>query len=411
MNQLNHILKLLVRLVLMLPILWLCFFNASLYYDPGFKESSAAEVKYNEDVYHQLNFLKLKLAEGAGEEMQTIFPEGFIFINVLYGLTWCELIKGQVENTDLYQEGIQEITSTIAKMDSREAKRIFPEELPLKYGAFYRGWSNYLLGKKIGLQSEEHREEGEVELFKQNCQDINEAIITSTSPYLESYKSQKWPADGVIAVASLKLSDQVFKENQYEKTLEEWLGKVKAKLDKETGLIPHAVHYRTDEAIEGARGCSQSLILNFLKDIDESFAEDQFQKYKNLFLTRRVGMPGIREYPKGTFGLGDVDSGPVIFGVGGAASIVGQRTMGRYGEWSVYKQLRNSIESFGMGINIGTEKKYLFGKLPMADAFIAWSNSIEGAEVEQVATGSWRIIAQLLSILLVLMIGFFIFKL
>lgn len=117
-------------------------------------------------------------------------------------------------------------------------------------------------------------------------------------------------------------------------------------------------------------------------------------------------MPGIREYPEGQNGFGDIDSGPVIFGIGGAASIVGQRTMGLYDDWLTYKGLRNCIESFGVGMTSKSKKKYIFGILPMADAFIAWSNSIEKNEIKINEIAYWRLKAQLSSLILLV---FFIY--
>jgi len=49
--------------------------------------------------------------------------------------------------------------------------------------------------------------------------------------------------------------------------------------------------------------------------------------------------------------------------------------MAVHGEPEIARGLRNSIESFGVGLKSGKQKKYLFGALPMADAFIAWSNA------------------------------------
>lgn len=141
-----------------------------------------------------------------------------------------------------------------------------------------------------------------------------------------------------------------------------------------------------------------------MKEIDEEFAVEQFQKYKTHFLDWRWGMPGIREYPKGSTGHGDVDSGPVIFEIGGAASIVGQRTMGAYGDWLHYKGLGNCIEAFGVGNKSNEGKQYLFGQLPMADAFIAWSNSIEKSEITLNQKEYWRLKTQLLSLFVVLML-------
>lgn len=384
------------------------FFNCSLYYSPTF---SQGEFTYNQDVYEQLQHLKAQLKNGAGAEMQEIFPEGFIFINALYGLSWANLIENLPSESRIHEEGIQEISWTLEEMNSPTAKSIFPDNTPLKYGAFYRGWSNYVLGQKLKAQAPETRASKDIQLFQKNCEAISEALKSSQSPYLESYLGQKWPADGIIAASNLKLHDEVFESPIYEGQLRAWTKKVKLNLDPRTGLIPHSLDAESDEIIEGARGCSQSLILNFIHEIDPVFSNDQFLKYKEHFLDYRMKMPGIREYPKGIKGFGDVDSGPVILGIGGAASIVGQRTMAKYKDWATFMGLRNCIEAFGLGMTFGNKKRYLFGQLPMADAFIVWSNAIENTKMNMDNAISWRIPVHLLSLLLMVFFAYPIFKL
>jgi hypothetical protein len=109
-----------------------------------------------------------------------------------------------------------------------------------------------------------------------------------------------------------------------------------------------------------------------MKEIDSAFAAEQFTIFTKHFIETRFGLVGVREYPSGVIGIGDVDSGPVIFGMGGAASIVGIRTLGTYRNQKAYELLRG-IEAFGLPIENDAEKKYLLGLLPMADAFITWS--------------------------------------
>lgn len=276
----------------------------------------------------------------------------------------------------VYQEGIEELTWAIGQVQTPESKLIFDETLPLKYGAFYMGWTTYLLGSKLKVQVPEDRNEVEVALFKKNCRMIQFALEQQELPYLESYRGNTWPADGIIAVSALQLNNTYLDGNMHE-TIKDWLLKVKDNLDKIYGLIPHKVSHVTGDNIGGVRGCSQSLILNFMNDIDPSFAKEQFNIYKSLFIDTKMGLYGVREYPKGEFGLGDVDSGPVILGVGASASVVGQRTLGVFGEYNLYREIRNNIEGFGFAYTTSSNKKYLFGQMPMMDAFFAWSNTLE----------------------------------
>ena len=399
----RKLLKTFAKSFCILLLIGIFYLNLSLYSSSDFVYTQQGT--YNEDVYHQLQFLKSELHNGAGHKMQKIFPEGFIFINCLYGLSWVNLIEDLNHSSEIYEEGIQEISWTINEVHSPKGQAIFTKYLPLEYGAFYKGWSNFLLGKKLAIQLEEERNNAEVDLFFNNCMQISNALKNSESPYLESYRGATWPADGIIAVSSLALHDKIFGSN-FKKDLTIWLEKVKKNLDDETGLIPHSIYQKTGKTKEGARGCSQSLILNFLIEINPEFARQQFEIFKEKFPDKRFALPGIREYPKGTVGFGDIDSGPVILGIGGAASIVGQRTMGLYGDWTQYIGLKNCIEAFGLGYTWNSKKRYILGILPMADAFIAWSNSIEKPEDSDKAKSNWRINFHILSLVLFLIIGF-----
>lgn len=48
----------------------------------------------NSDALKQLHFLRRMLREeNAGEEMQSLYPEGYVFIHALYALAWCDVVE------------------------------------------------------------------------------------------------------------------------------------------------------------------------------------------------------------------------------------------------------------------------------------------------------------------------------
>lgn len=333
--------------------------------------------------------------KNAGLRMQNYFPEGFVFQNALYGLTWCDLIN-QDTDSSIRNEAILEIDWAIDELLSENGTYIFQEELPLKYGVFYRGWTNYLIGRRLLLDKKSQRL---LDIYETNRKDISQAFNTSESPYLESYNKACWPADNVIAISSLALEYDInISTSGPLKFYDTWFSKVQDRLDT-FGRIPHAVDWKSGECIQDSRGNSMSLMLCFLQDINHNFVKEQFQSYKKNFLDYRLGLPGIREYPKGVVGQGDVDSGPVIWDIGGAASIVGQRTMAINREWNTYEGLRNSIEAFGAAYTWQGQKKYVFGQMPMADAFIAWGKA--GHKPSEFHTSlNWRWKFQLGSLLI-----------
>ncbi len=309
-------------------------------------------------IVKQLRFIGNAIDDGADVEMQALYPEGFVFINSLYGLSWCDLVTA--DNT-FRKEGLIEMEKSLERLQSDEAKSIFYEETSIPLGAFYNGWSTYVLGRKI------ERQDHEVAVFKNSCEKIAQGF--SLEIYPESYPSQAWPGDVMVCMAVLALHDRLFPP-QYQNVIRRWITSVRQNLDR-NGLIPHSALHSGDP-VQTARGESQCLMLIFLREIDPDFAEEQFTRFKEKFIDSRFGLIGVREYPIGESGLGDVDSGPVILGMGGAASIVGIRTLATFEDVETMK-LRNGIEACALPWEDERERSYLFGTLPMADAFITWS--------------------------------------
>lgn len=403
----SKLLKLLFSSILILIIIGIIQLNVKSYRTIKFKNG------INQDVLHQLYFLKEQMHQGEADRMQQLFPEGFVFLNALYGLTWIELIEKLKPTHEIYQEGMVEIDWALKAILSDQGKAIFPKNIIPQYGAFYNGWSNYLLARKLAIQSNKNRTAKDITHFQQSCERIANAFLSvaNRTAYLESYKVQTWPADNILCIAALSWHDQLFTP-KYTTLIKTWLTQVQKRLDPKTGLIPHAVSPLTGKVKEGARGSSQSLMNNFLIEIDSTFGAEQFKKYKALFLDYRFGLPGIREYPKGEKGNGDIDSGPVILNIGGAASIVGMRSMERYNELDVAIGLRNAVEGFGVAYCNNKQKKHLFGTLPMADAFIAWGN-VAVKENTNRNSNNWRWAFHFQSIIfsiICLLILFFLYK-
>ncbi|RAW01191.1 hypothetical protein [Pseudochryseolinea flava] len=356
--------KFLLTAISSIVIFALLYINIKLYDGPVIDPIAAASV------IKQLRYFERAIDTGAAHEMQNMYPEGYVFMHALYGLTWADFALNHPHDT-LKRKAIEEIKTSWTAINSTDGKMPFDEMLPIRYGAFYTGWNNYLLGKLIQLTGKERADTVHVIAFKKACSEI--AYVMNKELFPESYDGMRWPADGIIALASLSLHDKIFTP-AYSATLSRWVNSVRRNVGT-GGLIPH----RTDaneNAIERARGSSQSLILNFLVEIDSSFAKEQFESFERLFLDQHFGLPFIREYPRGMAGEGDIDSGPVIWNIGSSATIVGARTLFIYGKSKEAQSISACIEAFGFPSTTPKAKHYLFEQLIIADAFIAWTNSV-----------------------------------
>lgn len=388
-------LKLTLLFFVLSILLWI---NIKLYYPPQIFEK--------EDIVLQLNFLEKELKEEhLGDEMQKIFPEGFVFVNALYGLSWCELGKEGIHKN----RAIEEALFAYNQIDSDKGKKGFNIYLDPLFGVFYSGWKNYLLGKLLSIDRRNLSLHIYEKAFKDQCEEIATAIENSETPFLQSYNTHAWPADMFLAVASLRIHDQLYTP-KYAGLIEQWLEKVKGSLDPETGMLPHKVNAVTGETIMGSRGCSMTLMLRLLSEIDIDFGKGQYALYRKSFLSASLGLPSVREYPIGTFGWGDVDSGPVIFGTGFSATITGIGTLAAYGDQQRARDIYSTVNAWGFDNTTDKSKRYLFGVLPMADAFIAWgrASSIRFYGNDEFEISNWWLKFHLISIIAFLSISLFL---
>lgn len=348
-------------------VIWL---NIALYKD-NFDRSERKK-----DIVLQLNFLSQELkVNHLGDSMQGIFPEGFVFANVLYGLSWCEV--GLAENNLKDKENaLKEALFAYNQINSSKAKSTFDASLNPENGIFYLGWKNYLLSKILLLDANFKGSDVYNKMYNYNCESIVNALKSKNTPFLESYRNQAWPADMCVAMASLSNYEKI-NDNRYKSVIKNWVAEIKSNIDPKTGLIPHKVNPENSKMIEGARGCSISLIIKMLSEIDLDFSKEQYKNYKKHFMTTSFGLPSINEYRRGTTGTGDIDSGPVIFGVGFSGTIVSIGTFAVMGDYDLAEKQYKTINAFGFSYRFSEQKKYIFGQLPIADAFIAWSRSAE----------------------------------
>jgi len=328
------------------------------------------------EIVKQLNFLENELKNNnLANKMQFQFPEGYVFINSLYGITCCQYFENY--SVDLIQKEklLIEAFWAYEQLKNEEAFNIFDDNTNPQLGIFYNGWKNYLLGKIIQNSDTNNLDKSILEEFRINSEIIAKAFSESESPYLESYSGASWPADSHVAIASLVLYNEMF-DNKYEDIVINWLEKVKSSVDVNTGLIPHSTNSK-GETLSGTRGCSIVLSLIFLSEIDKKFAVEQFNLFKELFIDKKFGFYCVREYPKGTSGFGDIDSGPVVFDVGFTATVVSLGVFNKFNESDFSNNFYVPLNIFGLSFENQNTKKYLLGKFPIADAFIAWCMSMK----------------------------------
>ncbi len=303
------------------------------------------------DVTAQLAFVESALDAGADTAAQQQFPEGHLFLNALWGLASVQ--AGQLDDARI----------ALRRIESDEGKAPFTESLRPAHGIFWAGWSNWLRANIVARDPDGL----EAETFRAASAEIAAAFDASDTPFLPAYPGSAWPVDATVAIASIRLHDKVFGA-RFEPTVQRWLDRAKARLDPATGLLPHR------DGAPGARATSAAMMAVFLPEIDAGFARDQYLKFRAAFVTHPLGFgPAVREYPRGTTGAGDVDSGPLVLGVSASATVVTLAAARANGDLALARALAGTGELIGVPVRTPHTKRYAFGAVPIADAFLVWA--------------------------------------
>jgi len=309
----------------------------------------------------RLAFLRDSLEHGSAEEMQEIFPEGYLFSYLLYGLSWAQ-VGSRSPDAGLRSRAVAEARWALSHVDSPAGRAVFDPSLDPPYGVFYAGWSTWLRGGIVALSGEADPRFGSdvtalAAAFERRFPD----------PFLPAYPGQAWPCDSVVALAAIALGDTI-NGTDHGALLARWLSLANTRRDPVTGLLPH-----TAAPGSGARATSQVIILRFLYEFAPDVGAADWAGFTRHFGSDIVGIPGIREYPRGVEGTGDVDSGPLPLGLSFSASAVALGDAVLYGDSRAASALTGLAEATGLPFSFGGRKRYAFGRLPVGDAFLLWS--------------------------------------
>lgn len=311
----------------------------------------------------QLTHLEHGLEERANE-MQRIFPEGRVFTLALYGLAWVDIGRAAKDEATRAR-ALAEARRALALVDAPASREGFGPAGGLPFGVFYEGWTRHLRAGVLHLAGGATRDTA----FRGACARLDSAY-RANGPWVESYPGEAWPADAASGAAVLRSCGTLL-DPRYTRTAQDWLRAALARADPATGLIPHAA------GSPQPRGESVALMIRFIYEIDPAVAAAQYRGFETTFATRFGGLlPAAREYPRGTSGGGDIDSGPVVLGVSAPASVVGIAAARITGHPAAAADLRATPEVLGVPIQLGRGRSYAFGKLPIGEAFLAWASVV-----------------------------------
>ncbi|MFM7180951.1 MAG: hypothetical protein ACKO2G_05750 [Verrucomicrobiales bacterium] len=326
-----------------------------------------------DDAPQQLANIKRRLRDGEGGDMQKIFPEGWFFSHALYGMAWIN-VGMQSGDAAVKKRAAEEARWVLERMESAEGLAPFTRSTQVRNGVFYLGWKNRLLGGLLALNPEPSPTPAEVAAFLRQSEELGAAFRSHPTRHLDAYPGLAWPCDNVMALASLRLHDTLYAP-KFADVISAWVEFTKAHLDSATGLIVHEIDGHTGAMRASARASTQVYIHALLPELDTGFAREQYTGFRRLFVEDWLGYLPVREYPKGQSGPGDVDTGPLIFGISPSATVVSIAAARANGDWELAERNVILSETIGFPWTTSGEKSFGFGAIVVADAFLVWGKT------------------------------------
>ena len=149
---------------------------------------------------------------------------------------------------------------------------------------------------------------------------------------LDDYPSECYPADMLWAVAAIQRAGRL-DGTQHDDLAKSLMATFDGPLKAKEGLPAFQANAKTGSILQGARGCGNSGILLFAAELDPVVAGRWYDAYDRGFWKDTGWIAGFTELPRDSHAKWmDVDSGPVLCGVGSVSSAFGigaAKTFGR----------------------------------------------------------------------------------
>ncbi len=176
--------------------------------------------------------------------------------------------------------------------------------------AAYLGYMNLALGLHRRLQPESRW----AALNDSITAALRRRFEASPSGLIETYPNETYPVDNLAGIGSIALHARAT-GTPADAFLERWCARLRERqIEPRTGLLIQAASAVTGRGLDAPRGSGSALGAYFASFADPKLARDLHRAVRRELTAGPLGFGMVREYPAGTRGNGDIDSGPLLFG-------------------------------------------------------------------------------------------------
>jgi len=162
---------------------------------------------------------------------------------------------------------------------------------------------------------------------------LAQELIDAKYHIADDYPALCYPVDVLWALKAIQEADSIEALGVDIKGLTTSLvNSLEAMSSKDILLPPFQADSKSGISLQEAKGSGTSSLFPFMLTLDDQAAQRWYAVYTEHFWQATPWYSGFREFPRGASAFEDVDSGPIIHGIGSVASIFGigaSKSMGR----------------------------------------------------------------------------------
>jgi hypothetical protein len=193
-------------------------------------------------------------------------------------------------------------------------------------------------------------------------------LLASDTGLIETYPGEAYPTDVAAVAAAIAVHGRAT-HTPHERVLRQWAERVRTvQIDPASGLVIQRMDARTGAPHDAPRASGTGLAAYFAGFADRGVAELLTAGVLRQVSTR-FGFGAIREYPEGRDGPGDVDSGPVLFGVSVSATGFALAPTRAFGHADAFVALYRTTDLFGLPVTDGDRRRFSVGG-PIGNALL-----------------------------------------
>jgi len=200
----------------------------------------------------------------------------------------------------------------------------------------------------------------------------------------ETYPGEAYPPDMSMVAGSIALHDCAVgrSERAFMPAFRQAFARF---IDPDSGLLYQAANARSGTPIDEPRGSGTAIAAYALSFADEELSRRLYEGIRRQSLDV-LGFGMIHEYARGSTGKGDIDSGPVLFGLGVSATGFALSGARLYDAQSSFTRLYRTVELFGVPLGDAHGRHFMSGGplgnailLAMSSASFDWRRACRGA--------------------------------